>query len=276
MKLFTKTLLASGLLAAASAQAANVNINIDNDAVTGASNFASSLFSVEASEDFNNLPALGGLTDFDVDDGTDQGSWEARSENRYIDTRVGKFTSILKGQDSGNPYNEQLMIESYDTGEFGREKLSLDYQDELADPEADPELEEPSRPDDFWLDSNDAQSVRWDFTKPAGGSFNAIGFYMADAADQGATLSLVLADGGNQFIDMSKLFPNQGDGNLKFVSITSDVNIQGGKLFFANSNDRDGFGIDNVTLGKLPEPGTLLLMGLGLLGLGAARRRAAK
>ncbi|NRR30725.1 PEP-CTERM sorting domain-containing protein [Oxalobacteraceae bacterium] len=36
------------------------------------------------------------------------------------------------------------------------------------------------------------------------------------------------------------------------------------------------FGIDNLNVSAVPEPATYLMMGLGLAGLGLARRRAAK
>jgi hypothetical protein len=40
----------------------------------------------------------------------------------------------------------------------------------------------------------------------------------------------------------------------------------------ANASN-DGYGIDDVTVGRVPEPGTLALLGLGLLGVGLMRRR---
>lgn len=261
MKAFTKTLFAASMLFAASAQAGPVDIKIyDNATAADGANFVGSLHHVVAAEDFENFADLGGLKDGGVavdDNGKYQSSWEARSESGYIDTKVGKFSIPAGGAGwggSSNPFNTELMIESSATGEYGRE----DYDDA----------------DGFWLDSNDAKLVTWDFTKPAGGSFNAVGFYLSDAADVGATLTLEFDDGT---VWTSDPISGQSSGNLKFVSITSQTNILGGSLTFNNNGKtNDGWGIDNVTLGKVPEPGTLLLMGLGLLGLGAARRRAAK
>jgi hypothetical protein len=41
----------------------------------------------------------------------------------------------------------------------------------------------------------------------------------------------------------------------------------------AFSTDRGQFGIDNITLADVPEPSSALMVGLGLVGLGAATRR---
>jgi len=262
MKTFSKTLLATGLLAAASANAALVDINIYDNATTGSTNFANSLIGgqVVATENFNTLTDLGGVVAASAGDGDgskDQSSWVARSTGGFIDTGVGRFTLDIEGQEGANLQNNQLMIENSDTGEFGRQGIEDD--------------------DGFWLDSNDAKYVTWDFDKPVNSYFNTVGFYLSDAADVNATLKLHFVDGTSTELAVSDGITDQDNGNVKFVNITSDMNILGGSLIFDNGGSKnDGWGIDNVTLGKLPEPGTLLLMGLGLLGLGAARRRAAK
>ena len=265
MKLFTKTLLATGLLTAASAQAATVSLTVYDDADAGYTSFNTSLFKTVAYEDFNGL-GDGQILDHNGDGKTEhQDSWEARSSS--FSTNVGTFTLNEAGQSGDNYFRDELMIESNVTGEFGREELADDFASE-----------EVASEKDFWLDSNDAKKVTWefgDFVDPESESFNAIGFFLADAVDQGAKLTLKFDDGTEDIIDLDSL-ATEDNANLKFVSITSDMNINGGSLIFDNSTGSDGWGIDKVTLGKLPEPGTLLLMGLGLLGLGAARRRAAK
>jgi len=276
MKAFTKTLLASGLLAAASTQAGTVNINVSGDSDAG-TNFMNSLFGPPvATEDFNTLSDLstngGNLVADGNGSGSDQENWEARSDGGVMYTKVGTFTLNTAGQDVGGSGTvdqpSELMIESNQTGEFGREVLSDNYFDEDLNGQAY----------DFWLDSNDAVKVTWDIYNGVAGDFNAIGFYLADASDQGATLTLTLADNTTYMTELATAeLDDENPSSLKFVSITSDMNIVNAKLTFDNNRDtNDGWGIDNVTLGKLPEPGTLLLMGLGLLGLGAARRRAAK
>jgi hypothetical protein len=60
----------------------------------------------------------------------------------------------------------------------------------------------------------------------------------------------------------------------QFFGFTVDVTEAFSQISIGGSEDR--FGMDNVlftTIGEVPEPGMLALLGLGLLGLGVARRR---
>lgn len=245
MKTFMKTLLAGGaLVAAGAAHAAPINVTI-SDSATAEADFFSFLAGPVVTEGFD---GLGGAY---VNGGTEHTSWE--NKGNTFNTAVGTFELTDPGQSGLNVFNNELMIESNRTGEFGREVLA---------------------DGDFWLDSNDAEEVVWTLGAPLTGSFNAFGFYLADASDISANLTLTFSDGSSSGFDIVT-YP-QSNGNVRYVSVTSGMSIVGGTLTFSNSSGNDGWGINNVTVGTLPEPGTLLLMGLGLLGLGAARRRAAK
>lgn len=250
MKTFLKTLLAgSVLVAAGAAHAASINVSVSNDVTTAKANFIASLTGgIVATENFDGF-APNGNAEYAA--ANDQGNWEDRAVS--YNTNVGTFELTSAGQSYSNPNNHQLMIESDRTGEFGRQTIDST---------------------DFWLDSNDAREVVWTLGAPLSGSFNAFGFELSDASDVSANLTLTFSDG--TYSDWSLITYPEANGNLKYVTVTSDKNILGGTLTFSNSTGNDGWGLDNVTVGKLPEPGTLLLMGLGLLGLGAARRRTAK
>lgn len=233
------------LAAASTTQAAVININVFDDAAAAEALFLSKLSS-KVTEDFENLPQHGVAQTT----GTNQ-QLKWLDTAKTFNTSVGAFTLVTPGDTNygDTERSEELKIENKSTGEFNRQVAFGN-----------------------WLDSNDAKEVRWDIS--IGGSpFNAIGFYLADANDQGARLILKLTDGTE--VDATyQLTTALPDGNIKYITINSDVSISSASLIFDNGDaGRDGWGIDNVTVGKVPEPGTLLLLGLGLLGLGAARRR---
>lgn len=256
MNTFTKTLMAGGILAAAgTAQAATISIDFSYDP-DAESLFHSMLSGPVVQENFDALPVQGTGMVMGSDDNS---SWV--DSNNWFDTNVGTFTLTDPGQTNavdGYPNDEwDLKIESSDTGEHGREVLS-DYQG------------------DFWLDSNDAREVEWDFTNGGltDGSYNAFGFHIADPSDVAASLTLQFADGS--YSDQITIPFEQDNAGKGYVTVKSTANIVGGLLTFDNSADNDGWGIDDVTVGNLPEPSTLLLMGIGLLGLGIVRRRVSQ
>jgi len=232
-------------VAAASAQSAVITIH-DTNVDAAAAAFNDSLHpNTSVLEDFN------GLASNPVTTGSQQEKWMASASS--FNTAVGTFSLATAGKDhNGDDRPDELKIESLRTGEFGREALAN------------------GNANDLWLDSNDAREVIWDIN--IGGNFNALGFYLADPNDQGGRLELTYADGTSS----SYTLPGaRSSGSLFYTTIVSDVMIADATLTFGKDPHADGWGIDDVVVGTVPEPGTLALMGLGLAGLGFARRRKA-
>lgn len=243
--LFKSLIVGGALMTAATAASALPVVNFSTDPNAEA-DFLALLQGPTVVENFN---SLGGAQVIGSDH---HHSWE--NKGTVINSNVGTFTLTAAGQTAdGNVHNNQLMIESNVTGEDGRESLSN------------------GSASDLWLDSNDAKTVIWNLGSPLTGDFNAFGFYLADSSDVSANLRLVYSDGLSS--DEFQINYKQPNGNLGYVTVLSDKNIVGATLTFFNSTQNDGWGIDDITIGNVPEPGMLLLMGLGLLGLGAARRR---
>ena len=116
-----------------------------------------------------------------------------------------------------------------------------------------------------WLDSMDAREM------PIGvdTGYNALGFFMTDPNDAGGRFDI----GGLGFNFADIFGSSLGSGKQFYISIyDADVSTLASVSVFSNASG-DGYGIDQLTVGKVPEPGTLALLGLGLAGLGISRRR---
>jgi hypothetical protein len=115
-----------------------------------------------------------------------------------------------------------------------------------------------------WLDSMDAQEL----TYAATAGYTSVGFFMTDPNDAGGRFSI----GGSSYSFGDIFGSGLGNGKVFYVTLYDETGIE--DLTIVTNNGSDGYGIDNVTIGTVPEPGTVALLGMGLLGLVVARRRA--
>lgn len=132
-----------------------------------------------------------------------------------------------------------------------------------------------------WMDNVGTRSMV--FAPIAG--INSIGFFAADMGDSLVDYSFSILSAGVSTA-LGNIFAGtvSPQANLRYITFSSTEDIQG--LWITTNQNREGYGIDNVTVGRLasvdaagvepngvPEPGTMALLGLGLLGARLVRRR---
>ena len=128
-------------------------------------------------------------------------------------------------------------------------------------------------------------SQYWETEESFGINFSApvaaFGFYGIDIGDFEGQVTVTTVGGLNQVFNIGNTIGGQGGGVLfwGFVS-TSPVELVTSLSFGNTAAGVDFFGFDDMTIGSIeqvrpviPEPGTLLLIGSGLAGLAARRRR---
>lgn len=123
-----------------------------------------------------------------------------------------------------------------------------------------------------WLDSNDTKGMTWEIADL--GKFNALSFFLIDAADVGAKFSTQVGD--TLYLNLLGADGRTKNGNIQLVTILLDKAVDTLTVRLFNDRLNDGFGVDGAMVARVapvPVPPAAALLVTGLLGLGALRRR---
>jgi hypothetical protein len=108
----------------------------------------------------------------------------------------------------------------------------------------------------------------------------AFGFFGIDIGDFGGQVTVTTVGGLNQVFNIPNTINGLGGGVLFWGIISSSPLEQIASITFGNTAaGTDFFGFDDFTIGSLqqvrpvPEPGTVALLGLGLVGVASLARR---
>jgi len=235
-------LLAGALLLTGLAQAAHAAVLLDEDFNDNAATYTT-IFAGEADASSINIRLGNNVINTNVNAGFD--SFFGANPNRFlvIGDNTGNLGDEPNGQTSG-----AISIAKFDLGLFGvgLHSLGINF--------------------DFAFDTNQAPGA-------AGNNRNTDDFFVA------------LLDGSDNLIDellrFDDVLRNEADRKGNFsqavdiaLASASNVYLAFG-LFEYNGTSSSAVGIDNILVQSVPEPGSMALLSLGLLGLGFARRNKA-